>query len=312
MDENLHWNPINELHKFDDVYHETRDEHGRLHSFDDKPAFIAGSKELGEKCIEVDYDEYANFHRTTSLFYDITQTRYIGDNERFSYKIKKIKNNKCKIWYKHGKIHRDGDKPAVLMSVGPEILKASVWFQNGLITRNNDKPAITAKVKQGLCGPDDDLLYIYIWFTNGIVHRHKLPAVVMLYDNLNIYRQIWITRGKLRLSENNERVCSLAQYNSDGTIQCYTYGAHSEDLYNMEGFYDNSEIHHIWIETPQLELSGFSRIILDVKIRYHRFKGPAIIIKDLKGNTLCERFWIHGKYECDSYIGSLNNIFNEH
>src|SRR5208283_3960173 len=43
----------------------------------------------------------------------------------------------CRIWYKNGKIHQDGDLPAIMWDNGD-----NVWYQNGEIYRDNDQPAV--------------------------------------------------------------------------------------------------------------------------------------------------------------------------
>ena len=40
-------------------------------------------------------------------------------------------------WFQNGKLHRDNDKPARILSDGDKH-----WFQNGVLHRDNDKPAI--------------------------------------------------------------------------------------------------------------------------------------------------------------------------
>jgi len=42
-----------------------------------------------------------------------------------------------KVWYKNGKLHRDGDKPAVVYAHGDQC-----WYKNGELHRDGDKPAI--------------------------------------------------------------------------------------------------------------------------------------------------------------------------
>jgi hypothetical protein len=64
-------------------------------------------------------------------------------------------------WAKNGDWHRDGDKPAYINA------KRSVeWYKNGKLHRNCDNPAYI--------GADGTLW----WFKNGLRHRTTGPAVI--------------------------------------------------------------------------------------------------------------------------------------
>lgn len=45
-------------------------------------------------------------------------------------------DNGTKRWYKNGKLHRDGDKPALIYTGG------KIWYKNGKFHRDNNRPAI--------------------------------------------------------------------------------------------------------------------------------------------------------------------------
>ena len=65
------------------------------------------------------------------------------------------------FWFRHGKLHRDGDKPAGIMG------GTKTWCQNGLIHRDGDKPALT-----GANGSKS-------WYQHGKEHRDgDKPAVI--------------------------------------------------------------------------------------------------------------------------------------
>lgn len=68
---------------------------------------------------------------------------------------------KCKIWYKNGLKHRDGDKPAMVFDDG-----TNVWFKNGLQHRDNDKPAVVY-----FTGTSE-------WWFNDKFHRKNGPALI--------------------------------------------------------------------------------------------------------------------------------------
>ena len=78
-------------------------------------------------------------------------------------------------WFRYGKIHRDGDKPAHIQG------DVYVWYQNGYIHRDGDQPAYTDK-------------WTTKYFQNGHLHRDgDLPA----YTTVSPHRteQIWYQRG---------------------------------------------------------------------------------------------------------------------
>lgn len=63
------------------------------------------------------------------------------------------------IWKKNGKLHRDGDKPAVISANG-----SLAWYQNNQLHRDNDKPAYIGRY--GSLG----------WYQNDQMHRLCGPA----------------------------------------------------------------------------------------------------------------------------------------
>ncbi len=63
-----------------------------------------------------------------------------------------IQSNGTKMWYQHGKIHREG-KPAVIWVNG-----TNCWYKHGLLHREEGKPARTLKDSTE-------------WYENGLLHR---------------------------------------------------------------------------------------------------------------------------------------------
>ena len=72
-----------------------------------------------------------------------------------------VDSGKC--WYKNGKIHRDGDNPAVDFDF-PTI---QIWYKNGKLHRDNDLPAkIYIRHTRNL--------FVYKeWWSNGIFVRKE-------------------------------------------------------------------------------------------------------------------------------------------
>lgn len=118
--------------------------------------------------------------------------------------------DRSREWYRMGKRHRDGDKPAV-MHVGdsPEYS----WYQNNQLHRDGDKPAFitpTAKLwyKHGMKHRDGDrpaYVDIYgkkIWYKNGLVHRDgDQPACIdheQPFPNGTVYMtKTWYQNGDM-------------------------------------------------------------------------------------------------------------------
>jgi hypothetical protein len=80
-------------------------------------------------------------------------------------------------WYQHGKRHRDGDLPAVVDAYGTK-----AWYKHGEFHRDGDLPAVVVA---------DGSQY---WYQHGRCHRsHDLPAVVLAGG-----RQEWWVDGRLQ------------------------------------------------------------------------------------------------------------------
>ena len=93
-----------------------------------------------------------------------------SDHKSDSYKIRfphslndepAVITSNCKMWYKNGKLHREGDKPAIEHKNGTRN-----WYKFGKLHREGDLPAV-------------EFLYgTKMWYYNGELHREgDLPAV---------------------------------------------------------------------------------------------------------------------------------------
>ena len=78
-------------------------------------------------------------------------------------------------WYRDGKLHREGDRPAVICLDG-----SRYWFINGKLHRDGDLPAI-------------EFVHLYKqWYKNGKLHRELGPAVEWSKGEKH-----WYVNGKL-------------------------------------------------------------------------------------------------------------------
>jgi hypothetical protein len=81
-------------------------------------------------------------------------------------------------WFKHGKLHRDGDLPAQIHSNGTQL-----WYQHGKLHRDGDLPAAICSIgtqswyQHGKRHRDGDLPALiradgtHIWYKHGELHR---------------------------------------------------------------------------------------------------------------------------------------------
>ena len=73
------------------------------------------------------------------------------------------------IWYKDGKIHRDGH-PAVIEYYSDGEIKTEAWYKDGELHRK-DGPAVVEYYRNGQ-------KYIEEWYVNGKRHRENGPALI--------------------------------------------------------------------------------------------------------------------------------------
>jgi len=79
-------------------------------------------------------------------------------------------------WYKNGVLHREGDNPAVIV-VDDDGDDYKLWYKNGVLHRDGDNPAYV----QADC--------LREWYKDGLLHREAGPGVV------NRSRQEWNKNG---------------------------------------------------------------------------------------------------------------------
>ena len=106
------------------------------------------------------------------------QKRVVQYWKRFTtYEVKEDTSRK-KEWYRNGKLHRDGDLPAIVWKNG-----GKEWYKNGKYHRDGDLPAIEYA--------DGDKY----WWKNGKLHRDgDLPAIE--YAKGKKYKKYWYKNGK--------------------------------------------------------------------------------------------------------------------
>lgn len=106
-------------------------------------------------------------------------------------------------WKLEGKLHRDGDLPAIIYAHGTR-----EWWKNGKKHRDGDLPAV--EYNDGLSGE---------WWKDGNLHRDgDLPAIVYM-DGKRIRIQEWFKKG-IRHRDGD----LPAVWNNDGNHQWWRNG----------------------------------------------------------------------------------------
>lgn len=86
------------------------------------------------------------------------------------------------IYVRNGKIHREGDAPAVVIEERDEPRRFEAYYRDGLPHRDGDQPAVSKTTKAGI--------YSHDWYRHGRRHRENGPAVVYV-DNPSEDSETW-------------------------------------------------------------------------------------------------------------------------
>jgi hypothetical protein len=121
-----------------------------------------------------------------------------------------------KQWWVNGKLHRDGDLPAVIKYEDGK-LSYEGWFENGLEHRIGSPSSIfyTDGIKpntfwrvNGENHRDGDLPaverysdYIFEWWINGKFHRETGPASCLIDEDGNVLDKCWYLNDEIYLTE---------------------------------------------------------------------------------------------------------------
>lgn len=92
-------------------------------------------------------------------------------------------------WYQRGKRHRDGDKAAVIEA---RDWLQEWWYRHGVLHRDFDRPACISRDADGDSAT---------WYQNGKVHRDFDQPAIIRYD----WREEWWTKGIIRRVESGQR-----------------------------------------------------------------------------------------------------------
>lgn len=170
----------------------------------DVPEFIIQLYLPGDECL----DNYTlkkvfttPYNKIVTRFF--TETRFFM--ETYTYLDKNCTvlhsfddNPSCKSrnkseWYRNGKLHRENDLPARLITDDNEQPTLEAYFYNGKFHRENDEPAYIVTNCYKIWYNHGDIQHILWndgaekWFKNGLLHREGgLPALIHA-DGTNEY-----------------------------------------------------------------------------------------------------------------------------
>lgn len=160
---------------------------------------------------------------------------YHSINDKPAYSAEWEDGTKNYKWYKEGKLHREGDKPAIIDTddivthekyyiegypYREEDKPDSVWYENDKIIksewhdgkylhREEDKPAVIEEF------PDGRILYK--WYEYGDLHREGNPAVMVYLNGVEILeeRQWWDHGMEVSEDEYSEDEGEEEEYSDD-------------------------------------------------------------------------------------------------
>lgn len=189
-------------------------------------------------------------------------------------------NVNTKQYYRNGILHRDNDKPAVLIYNKHKKNIRLVWYINGQVCRLSDEPALVERKK-------NKISYLR-WYEDGLIHRgHNKPAVIRYNTSGKVIEESWYLRGKLHRANDQPAFIS---YNGDGI-----------DIMH-ESWYLRGKLHRDNDQPADISsMFGEKTLIWCKNGVCHREYGPAIIVKDQwsrsdeRGHIILKKWKKYGK-----------------
>jgi len=134
----------------------------------------------------------------------------------YNAKTEKIEFEK---WYKDGKLHRDGDLPAII-SYNSKIIIKKCWYKDGKLHRDGNLPALIKYNSRGKWIEEE------CWYKNGKLHRDgDLPALKSYRGPGVINMLIWFKKGK-----------EYRDIKNGPARKVYMYGSLDEVRYSIDEF----------------------------------------------------------------------------
>jgi hypothetical protein len=161
------------------------------------------------------------------------------------------------IWFKDGKIHRDGGQPAIIEFTGQ---RKKSWWLNGNLWRAGDKPTIVSPTGRSwhknnhLHRGRDKPAVITMdgtrkWIQNGKMHRDgDRPAII--HKNNSEYIKIWMQNGIINRNNDLPAVC----HSTEGS---YKYIWYKDNLQHR----DNYKVANIYTYIQTINKNGIPKVI---------------------------------------------------
>jgi antitoxin component YwqK of YwqJK toxin-antitoxin module len=93
-----------------------------------------------------------------------------------------------KQWHKNGKLHREGNKPAVIYWNKQGEISHLYFCKNGLFNGDGDLPALFVKYNKTI---------IKYWYKENVLHRDNNMPAELWYENGQITIKKWYKNGEL-------------------------------------------------------------------------------------------------------------------
>lgn len=157
--------------------------------------------------------KWCNFEKKCHSLYNVPSMSIYNDDGIIEF---------C-IWHKHGRVHRNGDKPAVIEYGIYGTLLSEEWIKNGQFYRSFDSPALIWYYSNGK-------FRMRKWFIKDKGPRlNDQPSLIFYYENGQIQDEWWLEDDKFHRID---KPCEIGYY-KNGKIREEQWKQH--DVHYREG-----------------------------------------------------------------------------
>lgn len=291
---------------------------GELHREGDDPAEIFYYRES-----EIDFTSFWKSRKESNR--GIKNKKWFIHNS-LTHLIDYYENGKEKEerWFQNGKLHRDGDEPALIIYDTDKSghYNTQIWYQNGEEKRNDDNPTKIV-TNNFACGYEQkfykkDILVLYKCIGFGYMNpmSNDEPCYIEYYDSGKKREERWCNTNKM--DRRNDKPSQICYYESGNikTKKWYDMDVlklrKDIQLPNCMHFYDNknnSLEREEWLDHRTFRRDDHG----PAYIEYHengqlkckkwyingnlarQHKLPAVVEYDENGNEICKKYYKLGK-----------------
>ena len=226
--------------------------------------------DIREKIVQIFYNKYkktihSHYYVTTML----DNLPHSFDDEPAIHGINMIHLDE---WYKHGLLHREGDKPAVIEYYYNRKVRSYKYFKNGLLDRD-DKPAVIEYYNEERKSKE-------MYYKNGVLHRENDYAIIEYDYSGRTKRVIYMQNGVKHRDGDKPAEIIYDSYGNEIGLYYYKNG-----LLHRDG-----------------DKAAF--IVKNLRTEYYKNgllhrdgKEPAIIVYDKKGYIIDEEYYENGVFK---------------